>query len=259
VLGLTGAGGSVFAVPLLIIFLGFEPDIAMGLALGAVAVSAAYGSFLQRQNIIWLPSVIFVFGGVFVAPFGKWLATFISGEYLLSGFALIALVISVKMYLDAQRNPESTFHTRVAPEGHDSQDAYICRFSAEVFELKPKCASYLVLGGVITGFASGLFGVGGGFLVVPILLFLGQLPMRKAVASSLLIIFFVSGSGFIGFALIDGLQNTNTLLMLLAGSMVGIFFSRQVAEKISGPKLQKLFAIALICITFASFANYLYT
>jgi len=257
-LRLTGAGGSVFAVPLLVLFLGLEPQVAMGRALGALAASAAYGSFMQREQIMWLPSFIFILGGVLAAPFGKWLAEYIPGFYLLCGFAAVSFAISIKMYVDAVRHPEYSNATRARLDATITDASYICRFGEnQKFELKPKCITGLVFVGLLTGFASGLFGVGGGFLVVPILLYLGQIHINRAIASSLFIILFISGSGFISYLVFDGLSNGVLLAWLLLMALVGMFFSRFFASRLAGPKLQKIFSLTLALVSFVSVVNYL--
>ena len=67
------------------------------------------------------------------------------------------------------------------------------------FDTSPKCIAALICCGLVVGLLSGLFGVGGGFLIVPALLFITQVSMRQAVATSLLIICVVGGTGFASF------------------------------------------------------------
>jgi len=256
VLGLTGAGGSVFAVPLLVLILGLEPSIAMGLALGAVSISAAYGAYLQRSHIVWTPSLIFLTGGIVIAPLGKWLASYISGTYLLFGFCILTIFISSKMYFDAIKNPENSYHTRAKVNNDNESNKYICNFSDARFQIHKKCLLFLITAGSATGFMSGLFGVGGGFLVVPLLLYLGQLTIKHAVASSLLIIFFISGSGFFGFIVFNGLHYSELFFSVLVGAVLGMFLSKQIANIISGPLLQKIFAVSLFVLTLVSVATY---
>jgi len=71
VLGLTGAGGSIFAVPLLMLLLGLPINDAIGIALGAVAVSALIGTLSnwRAQYILWIPAISLGLGGALVAPY----------------------------------------------------------------------------------------------------------------------------------------------------------------------------------------------
>lgn len=76
VLGLTGAGGSVLAVPLLALCLHLPLQDATGIALGAVAVSAASGVLARFKDgqVLWVPALILGMGGMALAPLGQWLA-----------------------------------------------------------------------------------------------------------------------------------------------------------------------------------------
>ncbi len=76
ILGLTGAGGSVFAVPLLIVMAGLDFHQAIGLSLLAVAASAIFVSirYGKRQQVLWLPAIMLSVSGVAVVPVGQWLA-----------------------------------------------------------------------------------------------------------------------------------------------------------------------------------------
>ena len=77
VLGLTGAGGSVLAVPLLLICLKLDPASATGLALGVVAASSGYGAIqrIRQREILWIPAALFGISGAIFAPPGRLLAS----------------------------------------------------------------------------------------------------------------------------------------------------------------------------------------
>ena len=95
VLGLTGAGGSIFAVPLLMLLLGLPINDAIGIALGAVAVSAFIGTLSnwRAQYILWVPAIALGLGGALVAPIGKNLGAQLPPLVLLVGFCALALLL----------------------------------------------------------------------------------------------------------------------------------------------------------------------
>jgi len=112
----------------------------------------------------------------------------------------------------------------------------------DVTREKPKPTSYfsLISLGVLTGIVTGLVGAGGGFIIVPILLFLAKLPIKKAAATSLFIIAINSLIGFLG----DALQieiNWVFLLSFSAFAIIGIFIGIYLNKFIDGPKLKKAF------------------
>lgn len=249
-LGLTGAGGSIFAVPLLMILLGLKPTEAMGIALGAVSASALLGALAQRKHVLWLPALLLAVSGAIFAPVGKYISLIINDHVLIYGFTAIALIIAIRMLHQSMIKPEWSQHIRAhIPEHISMQQATTCRLSPTgQFQLKPRCLSGLVIGGSMIGLASGMFGVGGGFLIVPLLLFLSAIPMPIAVATSLAIITLVSGSGFIAHIVLSDL-NTEYLVETLIGASIGMLITQRFSKYIAGPRLQQIFAVLLIFVS----------
>ena len=109
----------------------------------------------------------------------------------------------------------------------------------------------MLTGGLLVGLLSGLFGVGGGFLIVPLLtLYLGM-GIKQAVGTSLIVISLISAAGFSAHLLQTNQTNPiprEILLYTCGGSIFGIISGTQIFRKISGPKLQKLFAIGVIIL-----------
>ena len=103
---------------------------------------------------------------------------------------------------------------------------------------------------------SGLFGVGGGFLIVPTLVFVAQVSMRQAVATSLLIITLISGTGFFSFAQ-KNVLDWQLLSYVCVGGLFGMLAGRLIAHKIVGAQLEKIFALSLIAVTLTTLARQL--
>lgn len=251
-LGLTGAGGSVFAVPMLLLLTPLPATQVMGLSLGAVAVSAAYGSFNQwrKKSLLTAPTVILALGGFVTAPLGRWLSTLLSEPILLSVFTTMAIVIAFWMWISAIKRPADTEiirsgYTIEAPQGNVP-----CRFNPNgQFQLQPRCIGSLLIVSGIVGLTSGLLGVGGGFMIVPALLLISQASMAQAVGSSLFIITVISSAGFISQLVIAPLPQWQPLIWIICGSLIGMLISQFLGQKIKGPALQKFFAIALVFIS----------
>jgi len=259
VLGLTGAGGSIFAMPLLMLLLGLPINDAIGIALGAVAVSAFIGTLSnwRAQYILWVPAIALGLGGALVAPIGKNLGAQLPPLVLLVGFCALAFIIAGIMWRQTTTAPE---RSNVLRSGHiDEKDLIqpICRFSPEdQFDTSPKCIAALTGCGLVVGLLSGLFGVGGGFLIVPALLFITQVSMRQAVATSMLIICVIGGTGFASFvSSSSGTVDWLLLAKVCVGGLLGMLGGRLIADKIAGPQLQKVFALALIAIAAITLVN----
>jgi uncharacterized membrane protein YfcA len=249
VLGLTGAGGSVIAVPLLLLLLHLDPASATGLALGVVAVSSLYGSIqrIRNREILWIPAILFGVSGAILAPVGRLMATQMSPQLLTAGFAALALLIAARMLWQSIHDPQNSRVIR-AGGGDATTEALLCRFSdTQTFDWRLRCMAGLTTGGVLTGFLSGLFGVGGGFMIVPFLNQLNSVSMRNAVATSLVIIAVISASGFsahIATHAIDWQQ----LLYLSIGGVGGMLLGSLLARWLAGVYLQRVFAIAILAM-----------
>lgn len=259
VLGLTGAGGSVFAVPLLMLLGGLPMNDAIGISLGAVTASTFYGSLrnLRSNTILWVPSFILASAGALTAPIGKWLSMHMSEFWLMSGFSLLAIIIAIRMGISS-RNPTTASVVRANILPSENKQALLCRLSSNgQFQLHPRCISGLVIGGLITGILSGLFGVGGGFLIVPLLLFLSQINMVQAVSSSLVIITLISGSGFISHLLFSahtGIAIPWPILGKVAmGGLIGMLLGQYLSRYIAGSRLQQIFAFSLVVTVIVTF------
>ncbi|HTF85536.1 MAG TPA: sulfite exporter TauE/SafE family protein [Cellvibrio sp.] len=254
VLGLTGAGGSVFAVPLLVLLAGMPMAEAAGISLGAVAASTLYGSFRNslkshNQSILWLPGAILALVGAVTAPVGKWLGLQIPELILLISFCLLAMVIAVRMWRGATSDPDAARVVRAGDFANTPQPELLCNLShTGQFELRPRCVSGLLVGGVVVGLLSGLFGVGGGFLIVPLLLVLSPISMMQAVSTSLVIIAAVSASGFASHLLMTDQSDWSLLGLVAMGGVLGMMAGQAISHKIANALLQKIFAVSLLVI-----------
>jgi uncharacterized membrane protein YfcA len=247
-LGLTGGGGSIFAVPLLIYVLKLTPDQAMPVSLVAVSVSAIVGGLqsVRRRLAVWQPTIIFALGGVLGAPFGMLVAKRMSEPSIVGGFAVLAVTVGALMWRAAQVFPAQS--TAVRARTYDAGGGPICVLAPDgQLRFTAPCAAALAAIGVGTGVLSGLFGIGGGFLIVPALVLVTRMGVHRAVATSLLIIAAIGSSGAVS-ALLHGAIVWHVLLPFAAGGALAMMAGRLLAERLAGPGLQKIFAIAILCV-----------
>jgi uncharacterized membrane protein YfcA len=256
VLGLTGAGGSVFAVPLLVLVAGLPVSSAIGISLGAVATSALYGSLgiaLSKKSaskVLWLPGAILAGTGAATAPIGKWLGLQMPDTWLLFGFCTLASVIAVRMWLSATRHPDTAAVVRAGNYANTPAPELLCKLSTSgQFELRPRCLKGLVTGGALVGLLSGLFGVGGGFLIVPLMLILSPISMAQAVSTSLLIIAAISSSGFISHLAMSPHNDWPLLGQVAVGGILGMMIGQAISHRIANARLQKVFAGSLLLVS----------
>ncbi|MEC9282045.1 MAG: sulfite exporter TauE/SafE family protein [Bdellovibrionota bacterium] len=224
-LGLLGGGGSILTVPILVYALGMEAKLAIALSLaivGATSLLGVYGHY--KKNNVDL-KVALIFGPVAMAGtfLGAKLSQFLTGQMQLLLFAGIMLIAAVFMMKGRKDEDESDDDT----------------------ELKKLNYMLIVAEGVFVGIITGLVGVGGGFLIVPALVLMTGLPMKRAVGTSLLIISLKSFAGFAGYI---GLVEIpwEFLVKFTAASAVGIFIGTYLVQFVSQKKLKKAFAIFLV-------------
>lgn len=249
VLGLTGAGGSVLALPLLMQGLGQDAVVAASLSLGAVALAAALGVLLRlgRGQVVWRAAVLVGGAGALTVPLGQAAAQRLPESLLVTTFTLLVAIIAVRMWRQATCQPEATRVVRASTADDVAPAPAACSLSESgLLEWRWPCALRMAAVGLLTGLLSGLFGVGGGFVIVPALVLLAGLPMVQAVATSLAVILAVSATGFGAWLLTQPLPPLAAPVM--AGSLGGMLLGTALAPRLAGPALQKLFVVAMLLL-----------
>ncbi len=245
-LGLTGGGGSLLAVPLLVYGLSMPPREAFGVSLAAVGATALVGVIprLRAGQIEIGTGVLFAVAGMVGAPLGTWVAGMISETVLLASFSVLMLVVAGRMWSKPQAE-DVPLQTTCETEA----DGPTCQRTADGrLRLTSRCAMLLAVVGLVTGFLSGMFGVGGGFVIVPALVLFSGMPIHRAVATSLLVIVLVSISGVAShFAAGRGIPLDVTGLFVLGGA-IGMSLGGRVSKRLPATTMQKVFAVGIVAV-----------
>ncbi|MDR9458489.1 MAG: sulfite exporter TauE/SafE family protein [Salegentibacter sp.] len=231
VLGLIGGGGSILTVPVLVYLMAINPVTATAYSLFVVGSSSLVGAIknmktglvdLRTATVFAIPAFIAVYiTRMYIVPaIPEHLFNVADFEItknigIMLFFAIIMILASISMIRGKKSlKPEPT----------------------EVAYNYP----LIIVEGVVVGVLTGIVGAGGGFLIIPALVLLAKLPMKKAVATSLLIIAVKSLIGFIG-----DVQNLEIdwifLLVFTSLSIAGIFLGVYLNKFIDGNKLKKAF------------------
>jgi uncharacterized protein len=226
-LALIGGGGSILAVPLLLYVVGLrDPHTAIGTSALAVAINAFANlvPHARAGNVRWPAAFMFAATGVLGAFLGSSLGKIIDGHRLLILFALLMLVIAALM-LRSRRGHDGTGY----PRKH----------------MFPR----LGLVGLGAGSLAGFFGIGGGFLIVPGLVFASGMAMIEAIGTSL---FCVGSFGFtaaLNYA-VSGLVAWPVALEFIAGGIAGGWLGMLGAQKLSKKRgaLTVLFAGVIVAV-----------
>ena len=232
VLGLIGGGGSILSVPVLVYLLSEDPVTATAYSLFVVGTASLVGAVQNMQKNL----VDFKTATVFAIP--AFIAVYLTRRYAVPAipeslfsisnfevtknigimlfFALIMILASFSMIKDEKKTDEN--------ENNKVKYNY----------------PLIIAEGLVVGFITGIVGAGGGFLIIPALVLLAKLPMKKAVATSLLIIAMKSLIGFTGD--IQNLDIDWMFLGIFTGlSILGIFVGIWLNQFIDGKKLKKGF------------------
>jgi len=229
VLGLTGGGGSILTVPILVYLMSINPVTATAYSLFIVGTTSTFGAIQNyRKNLVDIKN-----GFIFAIP--SFIAVYLTRKYIVPEIPKVIIESPILI----------------------TKDTFLMLFFAVIMVfgalsvLKKKSQNTnseekrnLILIGIQTftiGIIIGLVGAGGGFLIIPSLILFAKLPMRKAVGTSLFIIAMNSLVGFIG-----DVQNLEIdwlfLLTFSAISVVGIFIGMYLTKYTNESQLKQIFA-----------------
>lgn len=247
-LGLTGGGGAILAVPLLVYGLGVPTREAVGISLAAVGATSLVG-FLHRWKLGQVEirtGLLFALAGMFGAPVGTWIAGFLPETVLLLSFAGLMVFVAVRLW---QQASQPKIAVSACPTPLDGQDGPTCQRDASgTLILNSRCAILLLVVGVLTGVMSGVFGVGGGFVIVPALVLFSGMSIHRAVGTSLMVIALVSVSGVASQLWAGRAISPVVTALFVVGGIVGLFAGQQIGRRLSGPVLQKVFVVAILAV-----------
>lgn len=232
VMTLTGAGGGVLAVPLLVFGLHLPVQQAAPVGLVAVGLAATLGAALGlRQRIVrYRAAALIGAAGMLVAPLGVFMAQRLPNRPLLAVFAGVLIYTAWRML----KRPALSAPLPVA---------VLCRVSSTDQRLTwtLPCARALAGTGLVAGLLSGLLGVGGGFVIIPALLRHTDLEIRSIQATSLAVIALVSSSGLAAAAM-HGPLRWDVALPFASGAVLALLAGQHVASKLNAKSLQQAFA-----------------
>lgn len=231
-LGLVGGGGSILAIPLLVHVVGVRsPHLAIGVSAVAVAANALTNLIVhaRRDSVKWNCAGVFAGSGVVGALAGSTLGKAIDGHSLLLLFGLLMIGVGA---------------TLLRPQP-DAGDPNVALTRDSMGRLAPR----LIGLGFATGAASGFFGIGGGFLIAPALIWATGMPIAMAISSSLVAVaaFAVTtAASYASSGLIDWPLTGLFILGGIAGALLAAPVARRIARQ--GTSLAKMFAILVIVV-----------
>jgi uncharacterized membrane protein YfcA len=242
VLGLTGAGGGILAVPALVFGLGLDMRRAVPIALIAVGMGAALGAFygLRRGTVRYKAALLMAAAGGLGSPLGVALARRLPADGLSALFAGILVWVGYRTYRQSLAFKDHA-------TGLEQEKA--CKISCNTgrFVWTGRTAAILASIGVISGICTGMLGVGGGFIIVPALAHYTELRMQTIVPTSLTVIVLISMLTVASF-LVQGLAITPLEWSFIGAVMVGMATGQYLVNHLATAVLQRGFAMVCLLV-----------
>lgn len=230
-LGMLGSGGSILSVPILVYVMGIEPTLATAYSLFIIGTTSLVGGIHKAKQklvdfnkvvLFGIPAIISVFitRKIIVPRIPD--IIFTTENFTLSKSILIMIVFAIVMIFASVRMIKP-LKERIITDGENLNYYKIA------------------LLGILIGLVSGFVGAGGGFLIVPTLLFFTKTPMKMAVGTSLFIVSSQSLIGFMGDIMGNQIIDWELLGFFTIASIIGIFIGSMLSKKIDDEKLKTSF------------------
>ena len=229
-LGLLGGGGSILAVPVLVYALGLDVAQAIPVSLIVIAVASAVGALpkVRASQVQWRLAGIFAAFGIPATFVGTAVGKHLPQHAIMIGFAVVMIAAGVRMLRD---NGDTGTACKVGNEGINWR----------------RCAPRSIPAGLAVGFLTGLFGVGGGFLIIPALVLMLCVEMPIAVGTSLLIVGANSAAAVLSH-LHDAHIDWGITAAFVGTAIVGSLISAHIGSKVNTSRLQHWFAYLVFAV-----------
>jgi len=252
--GLFGVGGGFLMTPLLI-FIGIPPAVAVATEANQIVASSVSGvlAHWKRGNVDIKMGVLLLIGGVIGSTFGVWLFT------LLKSLGQIDLVIKLSyviflgiigfLMLIESINSMRASKSKIRKKAHTHNWFHGLPFKMRFRKSRLYISAILPIAiGVFVGILSAIMGVGGGFVMVPAMIYLLGMPTAVVVGTSLFQIIFVTANVTILQSVSNYSVDIVLALLLLVGGVIGAQFGARFGGRMQGEQLRGLLALIVIAV-----------
>jgi len=238
-LGALGGGGSILAVPVLVFLVGLSPSSATSTSLVVVGIASLVGAYehWRSGHVRVMAGLVFGLVGIGGSIAGSALNRRLYGDVLLLAFAGLTLLAAWRILAGC---PSCTKVDHVAMGAPEPSGGVAVRTRM----LTPERVVKVAVAGTVVGFLTGLFGVGGGFIIVPVLALALGFSMPSAVGTSLLVI-AVNTAAALAPRLGGGIE-WGTTAVFGAAAIAGVLAGKRVGDHLEPKALQRGFAALLV-------------
>ncbi len=230
-LGLLGGGGSILAVPVLVFALGLDIDQAIPISLVVVGAASAVGAVpkVRAHLVQWRLAAVFAVAGIPATFLGSALGRLLPQPVVMIGFVAVMIVAGARMLADR------------------ADIGTACSVGDSGINWR-RCAARAVPAGFAVGVLTGLFGVGGGFLIIPALVLMLGIDMQIAIGTSLLIIVANSASGLISHLGSGGTIDPAITISFAGAAIIASLVAGRFGNRINAGKIQHWFAYLVLAV-----------
>ncbi len=250
--GLFGVGGGFLMTPLLI-FIGIPPAVAVATEANQIVASSVSGvlAHWKRGNVDIMMGVLLLIGGVIGSTFGVWLFTVLKSlgqiDLVIKLSYVIFLGIIGFLMLIESINSMRASKSKVRKKAHTHNWFHGLPFKMRFRKSRLYISAILPIGiGIFVGILSAIMGVGGGFVMVPAMIYLLGMPTAVVVGTSLFQIIFVTANVTILQSVSNYSVDIVLALLLLVGGVIGAQFGARFGGRMQGEQLRGLLALIVI-------------
>ncbi len=252
VLAVTGAGGAILSLPLLVFFLGIKMIDAAPISLMAITLSAgvAAGLGLRSGIVRYKAATLLATFGVLCAPLGVYVAHQLPERALAILFSIVLLTVSWQSFQKFQITRllvENDYDNQSDDDEEKAEPTCAVNPATSKLFWTASCTKRLILTGSFSGFLSGLLGVGGGFIIVPTLHSISNLETKMIVATSLAVVALVSMASALSYAG-NGQILWGIALPFITATLAGMLVGRSLQSKIPSHISVLIFGILSLAI-----------
>lgn len=240
---LIGLGGGVILIPSLLflyhytdMFAWATPQTIVGISLMVMVVTALSSSmaYLKKGRIDYKTGLLFLVGSIPGGIIGSWLNQYISADHFSLYFGLLMVALSLLFLIKRKPKSSQGKHTRTFRIGDQTYHYSVSFWAAFVLSL-------------IVGALSGMFGIGGGSIMVPAMILLFGIPAHIATATSMFMIFFISLIT-VSSHIYLGHMNWQFVFFFIPGAWVGGMIGAKTNQLLKGNTLEWILRILLVII-----------